>query len=1211
MATRPRESVRELWERHLQASQAWIASGFTDKAAVSEAVGVAGRWLGLYPDKADAVTQIALSSAFTALMAGDHEQAADFASVVVEASSFAPAATQDERMAVALGALTFAEACLETGKLSAGGEALEYARTLCEEIEAASALPAWINAQRDLLAAASAEAVLERRQAVTLYAAARDSVEPLIRNAKLRKELVREWLRIVYGGAHETMGMQAEGEALVQRFARDHFLRAALGAARTADEGAAAEMAAAAAEACAEFGFPSGASAVDVHAALERVPAEARIEALDKIIAHAGTAERTNLALHAMLMGLRARVPGNAQSARDLAQGFDAAAMSSDGYATATLLMDTIEIDDRSPARAGAGLLHAFLATYSMLPRRLPLLAHFERTLRRITADALASYSRNRTPETSAHLSACLEMCRTSRPSSGASDTERLPKALRKAQAAASDWLGRIAHAIGRRRDAIVLIPVAAADGIAIITVVDGDSGGVEIHETTPDFRSAAAALGQGMHEHFGPAPPATGLAGAGAAAYAALPARVKELLLEKHTILVASDQSVEQSGIPYELFHGAAGFLGITHVIARLPSLRHVALALEPAVLQASRLPRAVCGAAPNTADPPLRFAAAEVAEVRAILSAARWKVPELKEAQMTPKLLLQGFELAPLVHVAAHGGSLGGAYAILLPHGKNLGTDAIASHRGDLTAAVYLSACSVGASEYLGGGVSRGLAQALMAKGSPAILASQWPLEDSAAKRFAAEFYNAALVAPMGEALRSARALQAPLIPDAWWAALILMGDPWHRLAGAQAIAEDPATALIQVAADPHGREATPGALKAARRAHRKDPADLRLSAAVTWAAEAGSLFEPSSRSAISPEWAEAMARIAADLGARVGEGFCEIAAHDLLTQDGRDAESRAALDRAIDIFETLSRADERWSDLASTLLTRRKALRGDPEPREIRLASGMTVNDRSDPAVNALLDLQAAVDEKDTRRGAVELRLPDRCLEDTCWNAVVLGRMTRFPDEYACAGFARQFAARGAASGTIAAPLEADARRVAGGLLYFLWSSQRIGHLSRDMATGQSGTLCVAMESLAEVSTDAETVRAKAAIVELGDALRARGSESAGDRYARTREKLKGKAGGASASLLGRAVRELVERAQGPMRSHRIAWGCGYLLEVAFDLSIAGRDALAASVIAEHGDLNANIEGALMGYLMPGWAPVREAPAEPLMAWEYERA
>src|SRR3974390_1987305 len=125
---------------------------------------------------------------------------------------------------------------------------------------------------------------------------------------------------------------------------------------------------------------------------------------------------------------------------------------------------------------------------------------------------------------------------------------------------------------------------------------------------------------------------------------------------------------------------------------------------------MPAERMVRAVWAAAPHAiAEQPLKLAEPEVKAANQALKKAGWDARTLSEGQLTADVVLDACAKASLVHLAVHGEASGGAHGIRLTPHERLDTSGIETRRGRLPAAVYLSACSVGASEYLGGGVSR----------------------------------------------------------------------------------------------------------------------------------------------------------------------------------------------------------------------------------------------------------------------------------------------------------------------------------------------------------------------------------------------------------------------------------------------------------------------------------------------------------------------
>jgi CHAT domain-containing protein len=1207
------------WERHLLGIRAWISAGFGDHPGARDAALALEEWLGRYPCQASRVMQIALSSAFTAWIAAAHGVAKAFASVAVDASAFRALSDSNELAAAALAASILSEANFENGNATDAGAALRYARSLVESIDEGGALSAWAAARCDLLDATMAESVLERRQAEALYRSAYETAEPLVRNARLATELRRDWLEVVYGNAQHPSGQENAGEDLVNNLVSGLFVQAALGQARAATEGSQPDVFTAAADACIEFGVPRETSAVELHAALERLAGDARLRAIDALVSRCKAQDnRKSKAIVAMLLGLRANTNTNPNALEDLERAGEAAAKAADALAWTTLLADMIDHTARAGGditdRVGMFLMvhHSAERGVRGTPRHLPFRLHFERTLTLATADALERYEAAPTEEARTYLSSCLEFSRDPMARPNIRPEDHAPERLERASTAASDWLGRIAYAVKCRPDVLILIPVSTPSGTTLICIAEGTEGDLEAYATSADYEAAVGSLSTSMRASFTPEGGGGDIAVLGRAAFAALPSGVKKFLRKKRTVLLVPDAATERAAIPYELFQDGRNFLGITDIFARMPSLRAVARVLEPATVSSpAATRRALCVAAPNTIPTqPLQFAQSEVDTVRASLAAALWNVPAL-ESQISPRTLLSGCEFGSLVHIAAHGEVAAGAHAILLPDRQRLGVDTITAHRGELPALVYLSVCSVGASEYLGGGVSRGIAAALIEKGAPAVIASQLPLEDAMAAKFALTFCEAALHDTVGGALRTARASMLQAVPPVLWSSLILIGDPWHRLDAEQASRSDAATRLLGVTVDARkDAKARTAALASASKAGKrvKDP---RLTAAVAWADEAGALFDDPQRRG-DAQWAEQMAEIAGDLGSPVGELLFRIAESDL-HQAGGDIEARvAALDRAIDIGQRVVRHDPKWGNTLQALLAARQQADLRVEIPEITTAAGLRVNDRRDPAVRAILEMQHAVDQQQVRMsGELRAYLPDGSLADLCWNAIVLGQRNRFADEFACAAFASQIVGRATRAGWLDSGMEADARRVAGGMLHFLWTSQRITHLERERAVGQSGTLRVALEDLSAEGADAGTAEGRESLLKRGGQLVAQ-EPSSGSRFARVRERLRDAGAGANEKTLSRLATEFIDDspAQSRMRAHRAGWASGYLLELAYELRLSGRAGMADNVLSEYAMIERNAEANLAAYLFEGFKSVSEAPLDPLMAWRYPR-
>lgn len=1214
-----RASPKDYWGRHFAGSQAWIASGFKDVAGARIASEALQRWLSAYPDQAADVTHIALSSATTALVAGEIGVAADFAGTVIDAAAFAALETPEQREQIALGALTFAASRTEAGRASERGRALAIARAFIAQMDDAGPLCAWARGWSELIEGEGYETYLERTAAVLQFGAARDRIEPLLRNTRLRKSLVRVWVTLVFGDQLGGTITTEQGEEFVLKRLKSDYLHAALGHARTAADGSLAVASAqTAAAACAEYGVPGDVTSTDLRAALVRLPAVDRASFLDPLLR--GLEHRSGAhasALTSMLMGLRFEEEEDDE--RAIRQSGKSAALAGDGHAWSIVAANMINRRARKGEWVDDKLFDMFLVPFSdteralrSSPRHAPFRAHFDFVLQRLARQALASFAGEPSSRNSERLSGALEAARTPNFEMGPVRDARSQE-FERARAAARDWLGRMAHALRRHADAVVVIPVVDSEGTSFLSVAAA-APCIVVHDATKEFAEAAGALADGMRKQFETGRFNKSVERLGATTYRALPKALQSLLETHGTVLVLPELAAGGASLPYELLRSPRGFLGLTHVVARFGCLRDAVLALESSEIAVDAHTRLVCAAAANALPGQrLSSAALEVAAVEEVATRAHWEVRSIDEEALTPQVLLDGMDTASLVHVAAHGEAFGGAPSIVLPHGERLSTETLEAHRGDLPAVVYLSACHLGASEYFGGGVSRGLSEALVAKGARAVVACQWPLEDRAAARIAREFYGALRKNPIGVAMREARARvsddAAGAVPAAHWASVILIGNPWHSAKGRTG-PSDEFSRHLQDATDV---ALTATARKAARRARSKllavDRTDRRVEAICSWCDAAESVFVGREDERMG-EMLDELASVAGDLGELQAAATCRLASVELATRGGDLDRQRVTLDAAIDACQAMSRLDPKWSRVLQQVMARRQRLDLRLEPETIRLGSGLTVNDRSDPAVAAVFEVQNALDLQVTRRtGELMVRLPDLSLDDLAWNAVVIGQRNRFLDEFACAGFATQIGRRAVVRGWIDADAEADFRRIAAGLLHYLWSSQRMTHLERELAIAQSATLKIAWAALGSAQAKSESNLGVAGleVVKAGEALLADVQEAQGERFARALQRLRGESGSAPRALsVGQAVRALISGvANGSReRAYRAIWGSGFMLELAHKLRTKNRAATAGEVGYEHDSLQRDMESHLMPYLAEGFAAIGRG--NPLLGW-----
>lgn len=1202
-----------MWRRQHMALQKWIGSRFGDTIAADEAALAMRDLLANDPLGAQEIGKLALGAAFIGLQAGEFEPADRFAQVGMDAGAIVlPGQPSPLWVFVALAA---AQAQFAAARLGGGAPMLDIARELMVHFPTGSALRTWAQAQCELLAAEHAESVLERRLAAERFEAARNLAEPLLRNARVREELRGDWLKLHFGDVALAPAKREESTRIMRTVLEHHFVNSALGSAQYATGAGAIPAAREAAAACLEFGLPPATTVDRIHAALANLPVDD--PAFEGLLARFTGRDRLATAVSAVLHGLRAR--GSTGAARDeaLEQLDRCASKAADAAAWTCAFADMIALETQSAGMASLDRCGAFFDAFSAaerelrgLPRRLAFRAHFEPTLGRITHAALTAYERDATPAASRLLSTCLEATRSPFAEFRA-DLTSATKPLTNARNAAVDWLGRLRHAIGVRPEAIALVPVTTHEGTWLLAAGAVIAGEVEIHRPQVAFDAAAAALVHALRVQFEGTP--GDLESAARAAFSALPARLRKQVHEAREVLIAPDSSSAQAAVPYELLHDGTQWLGVRAVVARAPSLRDLVRAFEPSIEPAAGRARAVCVAAPHGLPAqPLWFAAGEVEAVADTLRAAGWDVPDISENDLDAELMLSGLELASLLHVAAHGDLYGGAHALVLPCGEKLASDAVERRRAHLGAAVILSACSVGGSEYLGAGVSRGLALALMSRGAPAVVASQWPMQDAGSPLLAETLVTAALEAPLGEALRRARATALEKgIPAALWGSLILIGDPWHRIDTMMPDLHRDAVVDLLRSNDPLAlHEADPRRFKATARL-KSGPAtatDLRLHAARVWLSEAAHLVQSESPNA---EIASELAALASDLGHPAGEALCRIVEYDLRSHAGDLAGASDTLDRAIGLVERLGHGDERWSRIAVTLLARRQRDEVPIELPEYALASGMKINDSGDPAVRAVLEIQSALDQKEKRRfGALPLHFPAVTLDELCWNAVTIWQRVRFVDGAAIAALSAQFARSAAAAGWVAADDEPDARMLVAGMLDYLWSSQHITALQRERATMQAHALRAALDRLADPGSRAPDrsalQRVDAAAALLDDAAPTM-------RLGAVRERLRQRAIGAPQADpiagLRAAIDACIEAApaNSAARALRAAWCAGRVFELMRGQIAQGAESRAAALkLSDPTSFRSPMDD-LMGFFT-GDKQARTAQLEPLFAWRH---
>jgi hypothetical protein len=709
-------------------------------------------------------------------------------------------------------------------------------------------------------------------------------------------------------------------------------------------------------------------------------------------------------------------------------------------------------------------------------PIHWPFRAHFDLPLAAAITWAFDACATHLSTETGGILSALLDALRSSENELPPQDPR--PRSLEEGFLFAIDRVGRLAYAVQQRPNTAAIVLQSTRDEVLFLCAT-GDPGEPLLFERTGGYADAARTLAQALCAEVDQ-PTNDGraqLAGLGRAAFNALPLRVRELVSRRQVLLFVPDFRSDQDSIPFELFHDGTDFLGITKVVARSLSLREMVRSLEPPVLSLPHRKRAVCIAASHVQGfDELLFADWEVEQIRGTLEADDWEVPPFDERTLRSDLFLDAGELASVVHIAAHGEVYAGSEALVLSDNERVIVSDIERKPQLLRAFVFLNTCSLGRSRYLGGGISRGIAYALVRAGAPSVIANLQSVYDRSASLLSTEFFDQATGSldsrpTVGETLRLARIhMDKKGVSPTHWATTVLIGDPFYLLpeesAGqGDATARDAASALLEKS-DPFAATDSERveAWMLAEEVRTLHPNHRRLAAALIWMAQLAAL-PPEDAGDPHPE--ESLARLAREIGHPGGEALLRLIIAD--RKEAKDREQRAEeLEAAIAALEPLAPKSHGWWYALLRVKADYKRLSVPKEPAAFN-AGGARVNDRSDPAIRAIFDVQHMVDLEELRhRRKVGPRLPERGLADLAWNAVVLGQQDRFQDEDAQFELTTLLVNKLLALGLCVPEGKANALRIGAGILPFLWRTQRITHLEWERATGQTGAFRLAMES-----------------------------------------------------------------------------------------------------------------------------------------------
>jgi CHAT domain-containing protein/tetratricopeptide (TPR) repeat protein len=1201
----------------------WMTSKFQDQRALESCITQLNELLNQYPNQAEVVQQFALGACYLTKLRSACEAGERLAQIGLDAGLVKAPSSPDDFARLTLTALLQAEAALEQSKPVEGQHRLTYAESLAAQLSPYEVLQPLFTLHLETIRGEFAEAALEYEQAAAHYKAAVEAGEPLLSSPTTAIEVAQRLVAIMYGsGTALIEGGAKQAEDLMREDVSSTWRRALIGRANTDRENA-LEAARAALDALKHLGFPPDRPPIELRRALLCLSSDEVDEVVNELLVSAEQMKDPQrrsawiLMLRSTQLKVHTAAGKRGRSLNAFAEMGRALPKCNDAVTLAIVFADQITAEP-DPSRREAAV-EGFLLAYAPViehwrntPLHLPVRAHFDAPIANAIEWVVHQCTQEPRPRLSRQLSALFDSLRTTR-SIEVLTQPKTPDRADEALGNALDWFARLRAAMVDHSSCLAVLLQSVGQDTLFLGIPGGHDGNFVCERAGPEYQKAARELAAAMRSEI-ENPEADGrsrLTSLGQAAFAAIPQRIRELIEGREILLLCPDFVSDQNGVPFELLHDERDFIGLTMVVSRFRSLRNMISALESNAVRGRDSKRALCIAiSPVEGLPELFFAEAEVNQLRASFKSKNWQSPAIVKEKISSDFLLEAGELASVVHIAAHGEIFAGGETLVLPGGKHVSAADIERWPRPLQSFVYLNACSLGSSRYLGGGVSRGIAYALSDAGVPCVLANLTPIQDRSASLLSEEFYRAAGRESVGESLRRARrALSKKGVSPALWATTVCIGNPMYRLSHLRksAPAEVAAELLNRYtsveATDVERRDAYSRAMEHLL----KRPDDVRLKAAVAFV-QLSAEVTPGKQFGV--EYLEKIAKIAEQLNHAEGEALIRYAIVKQ-TEDGSDqSEYAIALDRAIAVLDHLSNRADHWYRMRLEFLAER---------RRVKLEA-ISPQHTDDKIIEAFQQIKLGVEEQEERRrGQVELRRPERGLEDIAWNAVVVGSQTRFRDLYSKGAFAWFFAEKLSQAKVITAEVIPNARRMAGGLLCFLWDSQKITHLEPEMADGQTGTLCGLIESLKsnwsppEVSPGSALV---SPIAERLDSLSKSRSESKAGKYARALRAVQGEKEADNLGAIERSIEAVVASAtkvSAACAADCAAWLIGLLAEKSYTLSSQGEEArtLARSLEATHASLMERAEGWYFPYLMTGFQRVREGSFSVLDEWRNEPA
>lgn len=1095
------------WQEFEERYGQWVASRYSDRVALESMERSLCKLFERCPAYAPQIEHVALHLVFFGRrFTWPSEVVIRIAQFGLELILVCPDGSQDEALRAGLLALCLADLQLAANQYFAGLDALRRVQREAERLEEDDPLAIFIKAGQQQLYGGLYELGLEQNRAASAYADAARTIGPLLEHEAALSAFVERWLDVVLGPFQQP-GVDTRPLAVEELSAV--YVTALLGQTRVEpteaelDLDQRKDLIHRTQHAVERWRLPLHAKAINlaqtIHRSAKYLSPDEAYAFIDLLLREPvlNRSPTESDAAQALLQAAAAHVYlfhgdsakgdplyNSAQqyaerSSTDFVQALVTGWMLVDYYRQSSALVNTlIERFIDAVVTLAKPEHHSLLDAHSKALLEEPLAIVVEHLFQEWTE----------TPNVSSRLwlAAVLDLHR--QPSWAGIPTDTLLKASEQRSLAAQsalaalDRLQRIHDALSSHVDTVVIIMHTIGERCLFLCLAGNQSQPIQAFWADSAYGSATRALAQAARDHLdlvsvgGAGFTGDDLQAFGEAAFRAMPSEVQQLIREHTSVLLVPDFRTDEDSVPFEIMHDGVDYLGVSKIVARLTSIWHAVHILEAtSIKRRVRQPRAILTSAPIVSGlPDLRFARGEIAAVHDLLKQRLWDAPPIAEERLSSSFLLDRLEYISLLHIAAHGETVAGNEALILPHNERLEADDLLRRRFPGLPFVYLNTCSLGETRYLGGGLSRGIAHSLSEQGAPAVIANLSYVIDKQASAFCREFYRNALQVPIGEALRRTRQ-QIGTLP-VFWGTTILIGDPAYTLqeeetAKSERRADSTLHVLESYAAASMGDQAAQAQYtQAAAEAEdelRRYPEKARLLAAMYLMDSLRNLEQLDE----SVQLAEMRLAIQAadEIDHLPTATLLRMRTADRLLTDEDLYTKLEALEDLLESLYLLKEQDDQWGPVWAKYRQTKWDLQMEARgQRNIRY--GPKQDERTEQALDAMVNLfKAEAISAEDSVGRARLREAEDTLEDVAWNAYVVNYPNRFEDMPETAAFGAILARKLYSRGWLTEEALPYGATILTGLLRLAWDQQDLRLLREDITHAWAATILQAIQDV----------------------------------------------------------------------------------------------------------------------------------------------